>query len=40
MVLIPITMGFTTIIEIFYLFHHAKTPASEPGQVLPIGDGL
>ena len=40
MVLIPITLGFTTIIEIFYLFHHAKTPASEPGQVLPIGDGL
>ena len=40
MALIPVTLGFTTLIEIFYLFHKPSPSAVESGQALPIGDGL
>lgn len=40
MMLIPLTLGFTTLIEIFHLFRKPASSTGEPGQGLPVGDGL
>ncbi len=40
MALIPVTMAFTTLIEIFYLFHKSGARTLGQEHALPVGDGL
>ena len=40
MAVIPVTMGFVTIIAVFRYFRDTPPPAPDQGAVLPLGDGL
>ena len=40
MALIPVTMAFTTLVELFYIFHKSDSSSLGREQALPVGDGL